>query len=392
MTVLPFQPLAMSPDLAILGEATPHEILQALSRLRWLAVIVGTQPASSAGVLLQIGPIKCGHQRACPVYVHSQWGRETRLRLSRQNRTALSFPASRVRIGQQSGILGFTRGRMSCQIEQCACPLCGSDKPLATPYAEPPFAITRCGTCGLFYLNPRPTVEETSRLYQSDDYFMGGKAGYANYSDQERSLRSTFRKLLQALHARGATNGDLLEVGCGPGFLLEEAAAYFDGRAGVELSPAAAREARQQTAEIYGSNSEIPPDRHFDCVIATHVIEHIHDPVLFVADLARRLRPGGSIVLAAPDMGSLFRRVMGRRWPSFKYPEHVSFFDRHTLALLLEKAGLGEIEPVPYPHAFPLSLVLSKLGLRGPDWTAKVDVTLPATTVCMIGRAKRATE
>jgi TolB-like protein len=39
IAVLPFQPLAMSPDFAILGEAIPHEIVQALSRLRWLAVI-----------------------------------------------------------------------------------------------------------------------------------------------------------------------------------------------------------------------------------------------------------------------------------------------------------------------------------------------------------------
>ena len=39
IAVLPFQPLGLSPDLAILGEAIPHEIIQALSRLRWLAVI-----------------------------------------------------------------------------------------------------------------------------------------------------------------------------------------------------------------------------------------------------------------------------------------------------------------------------------------------------------------
>lgn len=39
IAVLPFQPLGISPDLAILGEAIPHEIIQGLSRLRWLAVI-----------------------------------------------------------------------------------------------------------------------------------------------------------------------------------------------------------------------------------------------------------------------------------------------------------------------------------------------------------------
>ena len=39
IAVLPFQPLGMSPELAILGDAIPHEIIEALSRLRWLAVI-----------------------------------------------------------------------------------------------------------------------------------------------------------------------------------------------------------------------------------------------------------------------------------------------------------------------------------------------------------------
>ncbi|MGM0742743.1 MAG: winged helix-turn-helix domain-containing tetratricopeptide repeat protein [Pseudomonadota bacterium] len=39
IAVLPFTPLGMLPELAILGDAIPHEIIEALSRLRWLAVI-----------------------------------------------------------------------------------------------------------------------------------------------------------------------------------------------------------------------------------------------------------------------------------------------------------------------------------------------------------------
>jgi SAM-dependent methyltransferase len=273
-------------------------------------------------------------------------------------------------------------------VERCACPLCAADAPLATAYDEPPFAVTRCGKCGLWYLNPRLSAEAAHKLYASDDYFGGGKAGYADYESQERSLRTTFRKLLRTLRARGAATGDLLEVGCGPGYLLDEARAYFERRAGVELSPEAASEARQRSAaDVYEGNEKIPPDRRFDCIIATHVIEHIYDPVAFASDLAGKLRPGGIMVLAAPDMGSIFRRVMGRRWPSFKYPEHVSFFDRHTLPQLLRNAGLSAIEPLPYPHAFPLALVLSKLGIGGPRWAADIDVTLPATTVCFMGRA-----
>lgn len=39
IAILPFQPLGMPGNLVFLGEAIPHEIIQALSRLRWLAVI-----------------------------------------------------------------------------------------------------------------------------------------------------------------------------------------------------------------------------------------------------------------------------------------------------------------------------------------------------------------
>lgn len=39
VAVLAFRPLGEMPDLAILAEAIPHEIIQALSRMRWLSVI-----------------------------------------------------------------------------------------------------------------------------------------------------------------------------------------------------------------------------------------------------------------------------------------------------------------------------------------------------------------
>jgi TolB-like protein len=39
IAVLPFQPLGLPPELAVLCDAIPHEVIQTLSRLRWLSVI-----------------------------------------------------------------------------------------------------------------------------------------------------------------------------------------------------------------------------------------------------------------------------------------------------------------------------------------------------------------
>jgi SAM-dependent methyltransferase len=269
-------------------------------------------------------------------------------------------------------------------VEDCACPMCGMTEAEATRYEQPPFKVKRCSSCALWFLSPRLAAEEAQRFYHSDAYFSGGdgESGYEDYSVQERSLRATFRKFLKTIDAKGATGGTFLEVGCGPGYLLDEAGAYFDTLTGVELSAKTAKQAAGLTgAKIYTSIEEIDDTLTFDCIVATHVIEHIYEPVAFVESLARRLKPGGSIILAAPHMGSLFRRIMGRRWPSFKYPEHVSFFDQKTLPDLFRRAGLDVAGNVPYPHVFPLSLVLSKFGIKGPPWTDGFDVTLPMTTI-----------
>jgi len=269
-------------------------------------------------------------------------------------------------------------------VEETACPLCGSTEASKTPYEQAPFAIKKCNACTLSYLSPRLSAADANSFYENDAYFSGGDgvSGYDDYAVQEDSLRGTFKKLLGTLKGQGVTGGALLEVGCGPGYLLDEARGYFTERAGVELSKAASASAEALSgAKVYLSVDDIDDAPLFDCIIATHVIEHIYNPVEFVESLAKRLRPGGSLILAAPHMGSAFRHVMGRKWPSFKYPEHVTFYDQKTLPDLFRRAGLNVAERVPYPHVFPLSLVLSKFGIKAGAWADKINMTLPATTV-----------
>ncbi len=288
-------------------------------------------------------------------------------------------------------IIGPGVGSSNWAVEECACPICGSTDADDTGYDQPPFKIKRCKSCRLWFLSPRLKEEEAQKFYQSENYFSGGdgESGYDDYSVQERSLRATFRKFIRSIDTRGATGGALLEVGCGPGYLLDEAKEYFGTVNGVELSENTANQAAHLTGQkIFLSIEEIDDALSFDCIVATHVIEHIYDPISFVESLAKRLKPDGSIVLAAPNMGSMFRKIMGRKWPSFKYPEHVCFFDNKTLPEIFTRVGLSKVERVPYPHVFPLSLVLTKFGVSGPRWTNSIDVTLPATTVCYM--AKRA--
>ncbi|HEX7517474.1 MAG TPA: class I SAM-dependent methyltransferase [Chthoniobacterales bacterium] len=274
-------------------------------------------------------------------------------------------------------------------LEYPACPLCQSDRREFPFRLSAPYGVVRCAACGGYYLYPRLIESAMQAIYRESSYYAGGESGYGDtsYRAQESALRATFQRFLRNLVKRKLTGGDLLEVGCGYGYLLDLARPFFSSRTGTDFSSEAAAIARTTEAEVFvGGVEQLPSGAKFDCVLATQVIEHIYDPLRFVKRLVSHTKAGGHIVLATPDIGGALRKVLGTRWPSFKVPEHVIYYDFNTLGLLLQQAGLDDIRRIPYPHAFPFSLIGSKFGLPLPSFLGHLKVWVPATCVAAYGR------
>jgi SAM-dependent methyltransferase len=123
----------------------------------------------------------------------------------------------------------------------------------------------------------------------------------------------------------------------------------------------------------------------YNVIIACNVIEHIYEPAGFVRSLRERLTPGGRIVLATPDIGSFWYRLLKRRWPSFKIPEHVVFYSDKTLGRLLREGSFKSIRPIPFAHAFPFGLIADKIGFRAPEAIGHVPVWIPGTMTALAG-------
>jgi hypothetical protein len=120
-------------------------------------------------------------------------------------------------------------------------------------------------------------------------------------------------------------------------------------------------------------------------IILAHVIEHIYSPLDFLSKVQSYLKPGGLMAVATPNKGSLWFPVMRERWPSFKVPEHITFYEKKTLSLLLEKTGLTDIEKVAYLHAFPLALTADKLKMKVPRFMEGISMWIPGTTIALVG-------
>ena len=249
------------------------------------------------------------------------------------------------------------------ELERVGCPVCGVDEP-SLVFDVSPYGVVRCLSCGTSYLSPRLNEPAMLRFYEDDKYFESGDVGYTSYLQQEKSLRYSFRRFLRQLHRRKVTGGSLLEVGCGYGFLLDEAKPYFDYRVGIDFS-SAVESAKDRADRVYqGDLDTIPQEERFDCIILVSVIEHVHKPVEYLAKLRQRLRPGGKLVVATPDVNSIFQRMLGRRWPAFQViPEHVAFYNRPTLSALMSKAGFTPVVSVPYVRAYPANLVVEEFNV-----------------------------
>jgi SAM-dependent methyltransferase len=273
------------------------------------------------------------------------------------------------------------------QMEYPSCHLCGADTP-EKMYAFPPFEVVRCRFCSLGYLSPRLEEKAVMALYRDPGYFQGESGGgYDNYLGQEAGLRHTFRGFLRILSRKGLTGGALLDVGCGPGLFLDEAKRYFAYRVGTEYCPEIARNAATFADRIVIGGLDDLAGERFDIVTGIGVLEHVYDPIAFLVKILPHLREEGAVVLVTPNVDGFWRRFFRRRWPSFKIPEHVTYFSPKTLGHLAERSGFRCEDMFGYTEVFPLSLILKKMSIvTKVSWCERVLLPVPATMVCAVFR------
>jgi 2-polyprenyl-6-hydroxyphenyl methylase/3-demethylubiquinone-9 3-methyltransferase len=141
-----------------------------------------------------------------------------------------------------------------------------------------------------------------------------------------------------------------LDVGCGAGLLAEPLARLGAKVTAIDASPeviAVAREhAREMGLEIdYRVGDVQSLQGEFDLVTAMEVIEHVAEPGAFVNALAKRLAPGGLLVMSTPNATSLSRLMMITVGEGLgRIPRGTHDFDKflspERLKALLSGAGL----------------------------------------------------
>lgn len=152
-------------------------------------------------------------------------------------------------------------------------------------------------------------------------------------SDQIRSDNPIHQRLFKAYVVAGPyVKGDVLEVGCGEGRGIDLLMSNARSFTAVDKIASAVENLRGKYPAAKFLSMNIPPlsglaDNAYDLVVSFQVIEHIESDALFLQEIHRVLRPGGTALVTTPN----------RRQSLTRNPWHVREYLPHELKQLADQ-------------------------------------------------------
>jgi len=213
------------------------------------------------------------------------------------------------------------------------CLLCGSHE-----YHHAKHNLLKCKTCEIVL--DKKIWDESANIKQQEEWF-----------EDEQFIDSFWVRIFQLLNNRRTwkrikrclpPDSKVLEIGVGNGALLRYIKNKNIDVEGCDLSRAASHHIRQRYSIVMHNCfvGEIPSDRKYDVVVMNHILEHVNDPVSFLADVKTHLKENGIVHIVVPNIASWEAKLPG--WVGYE-PYHLSYFMPVTLERATDKATLKVI-------------------------------------------------
>jgi len=241
------------------------------------------------------------------------------------------------------------------------CDFCGGN---SLSFAYQPDGSTRglkvhvCHHCGLVQSTPR--IDRTEKRH---DAAVSGGADWGNVR-YGKGFRTQAAMDALARHIRFNDKLALLDVGSNRGRF---AAAFLEAAPRAEVTAVEPDEryadasANLPRTKLVRSRIEDArlADESFDVVHSCHTIEHLAHPFASLKDHARVLKPGGLLVLDAPNIALIGGDDILEEWFIDK---HLYHFSETTLTRMIEAAGFTILDRPDPRDSINLLIVAQKTG------------------------------
>lgn len=158
----------------------------------------------------------------------------------------------------------------------------------------------------------------------------------------------------------------VLDAGCGDGNNINalrgavEAAGFVPHIVGVDYNELRLARSRARTAVVPLKTNllQLPfRENTFDLILCNHVIEHIHDDIGALRELARVIKPDGLVLIGVPNEGCVLAQLRNHvlERSVLSVTDHVHFYTAKLLFERVQQAGLVPRAPIGregffFPH------------------------------------------
>lgn len=194
---------------------------------------------------------------------------------------------------------------------------------------------TECPGCGCATTDPIPDPASLDAAY-GDWYWPASGTRFGPLGDR---LLQRARASMAARIDEVAPPGPVLDVGAGEGTLIDALKARGREASGLERLPS-----REDIRDL----TIFEVDGPYAAIVFWHSLEHLPDAGATITEAARKLKPGGMIFIAVPDLASRQAGRFGDRWLHLDLPRHLVHLRSDALVGGLGERGfeVGEVSPV----------------------------------------------
>jgi 2-polyprenyl-3-methyl-5-hydroxy-6-metoxy-1,4-benzoquinol methylase len=220
----------------------------------------------------------------------------------------------------------------------------------------PHVSLCKCENCGHHFTVPSVNESLRSKYYNelNSEYFLNNTFNHLNDKhDYIFNLISKYKK-----------GGEILEIGCGNGFLLEKFRLKGWNAYGIEPSNNAVEFIQQNFSKINIKNQFLDynsyKSKSFDLILLFDVIEHLSNPVETILLANYYLKNGGLLVIGTGNIKSVNAIISKNNWGYFGSWEHISFYSPKSMKYLLSrnKFNILKIKKTSYNSSYITNIFL----------------------------------
>lgn len=231
---------------------------------------------------------------------------------------------------------------------QVDCPACNCNN-FIFEFEKIGFKYVSCKKCNTLFVNPRPSFESLGKFYsvsKSTSFWVNEFFKPMAEARREKLFKPRAEYLSTILdRKRELTIGD---IGAGFGLFLVEMRKLLPGNRYIAIEPSVEMVdiCKQSGLEVKGVCVEDleGAEESFDVLSAFELLEHVHEPGLFLSKINSLLKPGGHLFLTTLNARGFDILLLWKKSKNISPPHHLNFFNPDSIRILLERTGFEVLE------------------------------------------------